>query len=86
MRKSNKKFSMQGMKRAQKNLARKSLRQAELETHISFLYNILQGTTLDFNKLEYKTAINKLTGEQEKVYRNPKQTKYIINRLVSMGR
>ena len=72
MRKSNNKISQLGTKRASKNLARLANKKNAVDQHIKFLYrNISSGKmTMDLNKLADG--------------RNAKETKYIIDVLVSM--
>jgi hypothetical protein len=86
MRKSNNSISLQGIKRYNKNLKRKQRNNEKLDKHVDFLYKVLQSHTLDFDKLETKMVQSKITGSMETTYRNPKETKLIIDKLVSRGR
>ena len=72
MKKSNNKVSLQGVKRANKNLKRKQKKMAELEKHVDFLYKVLQAYPMDLNKLSHN--------------RTTKEEKLIIDKLVSRGR
>ena len=72
MRKSNNAVSLRGIKRANKNLHRKHNQMVKLERHVDFLYRILQAHPMDLDKLSTN--------------RNPKETKLIIDKLVSRGR
>lgn len=86
MRKSNNSISLQGIKRYNKNFKRKQRNNEKLDKHVDFLYKVLQSHTLDFDKLETKMVQSKITGSMEKTHRNPKETKLIIDKLVSRGR
>jgi len=86
MEKSNNIVSLAGTKRGLKNRARLRNKMNRVENHIQFLYkNISSGKmTMDLDKLSTKTVINKLTGKPETSNRSHKETKYIIDRLVSL--
>jgi len=75
MRKNNIKRSQQGIKRYNKNIARKARKKHKLENHIIWLENVINaGVELDFERLWKK---------KDGLYRNPKDIKYIIDKLVS---
>jgi hypothetical protein len=70
--------------RANKSLSRKQRKRKELKSHIAWLEAIVKaGKDLDVNLLSTKKTTSKLTGEQEVVSRDRKQTKLIIDKLVS---
>lgn len=70
--------------RANKSLSRKQRKRKELKNHIAWLEAIVKaGKDLDVNLLSTKKTTSKLTGEQEVVSRDRKQTKLIIDKLVS---
>lgn len=78
MRKNNKIISIQRIKRANKNLARKKRRAEEIDAHVEWLDILTKaGKELDMDKLMYKVV------NEEKILRNTKTTKLIIDRLVS---
>lgn len=80
MQKSSVKVSQQGIRRAEKNKIRLQNRKAKMDNHVDFLYKAISSgkITLDFDKLMAKQV-----GENT-IYRNHKDTKYIIDRLVSL--
>jgi hypothetical protein len=84
MRKTNKKVSQHKEKRYFKNLARKKRQSARLDNHVNWLDTLMKaGKDLDMDRLSTYKIISKLTGNEEVVARNPKQTKLIIDKLVS---
>lgn len=84
MKKSNNKVSQHKIKRAQKVLNRKQRINAEVDTHVEWIYALVSaGKEVDMDKMMYKTVNSKLTGKPEQVLRNQKTVKLILNRLVS---
>ena len=70
--------------RAEKKLVRKQRKRKELKNHVEWLETIVKaGKDLDVDKLSTKTVESKLTGKKENTSRDRKQTKLIIDRLVS---
>ena len=84
MKKNNKKISQARAKRAQKNLARKKRREAETEDHVNWLDTIVHaGQEFDLDKLMTKKTTDVISGEEQTVVSDKKDTKRIIDKLVS---